>query len=323
MIRTYIDETSVSFGDADSDSLRNAIEDFVAVTTSILDRGREHDDESLLKVASIFNAKVRPGCLLLDFLYPAQGEPALRDARQQLRIAIDRIPTIEPSNTDHHLELSSSDRPILSPDLARELLDSYPRSPVPVLALATAGLCGSVEVTLNGASTCLWFVTTAESRTDFFRAWLASNPPAPHDFEDFLGRAFPRLEWCDGAANGLRTNKSLFFGAHFPTTLVHLAVLNDDCAQLFTEETNNAKREKLLDAVGVSASPESPNTRKSATKAAQRRREWKGREVHFWWHTKIRYNHGRIHFYHEPRSKDEAPTYGTIIVGICTDHLQT
>ncbi len=318
-LRSYLDEAGLRFRGAAADIIRDAIDDLVDVVDAI--RGRE--DEEVWKSHDIYqDAEVEPGLQLVDFLFPEEpGDPVLVDARRRLIAALDRVGSWEDDGrelevSDYEVQVGGEE--VFSPSLAQAVAADDASGPVAVLSLSTAREGGSTFVAAVGEdSALLHAVTSLEDRPGFVRAWLARRRPTPARFAEFTDRAFPDLAWTDEARAGLRANARWFFEDRFETTMKHLSVLNDHAAHIFHASPENRVRERHLNAHGVNASHESPNTRGNRRAAAQRRLHWAGREVSFWWHTKIRYDSGRIHFHHE--DDDRGP--GRIVIGLCVQHL--
>jgi hypothetical protein len=81
--------------------------------------------------------------------------------------------------------------------------------------------------------------------------------------------------------------------------------------------------DKRFQAAGVDASNENGNTRSHEPSKKDRTRTYRGKPEVFWWHTKIRFDAGRIHFLHVPNpdARDaDRPSHGHIVIGICKDH---
>ena len=315
MMRAYLDEAGLRFHGAPSETLRDAIDDLV----DVLDDVREFDDEVVLWSDAAYDAEVDDDTTFMDFLFTT-GDATLADARRRLMLAVNRLtswetPDWELDVPDHDVHLAGEK--VWAPSLAQAVTAESALGPIAVLALSTAREPGPTTVVLTDQAAILHTVTAPTGRRAFVRTWLQARPPAPVDFPCWLDRAFPDLRWTDEAQNGLRTNSKYFFGDRFPTTVHHLGVLNDHAADVFVEQTQNDLRQKHLSALDVNASPESPNTRANRKAVEQRQVEWQGQTIAFWWHTKIRYDTGRIHFHHDA----SAPAPGRIVIGLCVEHL--
>jgi hypothetical protein len=323
MMRSYLDESGLWLGAAPAEQSRDAIDDLVDAMESVL----EHDDEVLLWSDVAYQQEVRDDVLLLDFLYPPEGpDDLLRDARLRLSRALDRGARWN----DSEWEIGVADSMVVvdgeeahAPSLAQAVAATSVAGRVCALALRTAAPGGEVSITLGDSTVEVSRVTTLAERPRFVRAWLVARPPSPASLGRYLARAFPSLLWADGAAEGLRTHSGYFFANLFETTIRHLAVLNDAAASLFASEVNNDGRRRLLAAQNVDASPESPNTRANTKARRQRLVQWRGADTYFWWHTKILYNEGRIHFHHDASMADADHPHGRIVVGLCVKHLDT
>jgi hypothetical protein len=183
---------------------------------------------------------------------------------------------------------------------------------------------------MGGVTVELHFISNPDDRRSFLRQSIVIERLSPLAFESRAARAFPTLLWQDDAMADLRTEKASFFdGDRLPITVHHLGVLDDHGATIFQAHVEQQVREQHLGSRGVSASTESGRAKSNKKAVRDHTRRWRGRDVQFWWHTKIVYDDGRIHFLHEPPSRDD-PMHpdgrlvhpdGRIVVGICRGHL--
>jgi hypothetical protein len=321
-MRTYIDEGALWIGQVDVETQRSAVDDACDLIEEVLD----HSDEFLLWSVDAYDAEVHEGKTLTEFLYPEEHVPELRDATLRLAITLQKATFWEDSEwevdvDDYDVAVEGSTR--CAPSLAQAHAVARTTEPTCAVGFATGCSPGAKTTTVAGYDSVVWWATDCTSRLAFVRAWLQERALPPMEFLDFLDRAFPDLLWAAGASNGLRTNSGCFFGPDLAATIHHLGVLNDHASLIFATESEPAVRQAKLGAIGVQASPESPNTRGNKDARRERRVTWKKKEVYFWWHTKIRYDQGRIHFVHEmPDEGNDAPN-GRIVVGICAKHLTT
>ncbi len=323
MMRTYLDETALGFGGATLEGIRSAIDDICDVADAV----RSHEDEVLLRAADIYEFEVRPNVKLVDFLYPNEPDGNLVDARRRLQIAIDKTTIWDGSN--YEIATPSYDVTVdgtvsLAPSLSQAVAAHFISAPVAVLALRTARETGAIFARSAAATdttpvASLIVLTTPSDRPPFVRRWILAHPPTPANMQVYCERAFPRLRWTDSAHAGLRSNGNAFFNDRFETTMRHLAVLNDYAAEIFWREKEPVARETELNHHAVVASAESPNTRANHEARTQRTGRWNNQDVYFSWHTKIRWNSGRIHFHHDTAC--DAP--GQIVLGYLVDHFKT
>jgi hypothetical protein len=308
-MQSWLDEGGLWLRDAGVERQRLALDDI----SDVLDEVLAHADEELLSAGSIYDAEVRAGVPLYELLFdPACGGPSLRDARVRLAGQLQRVRSGDDAPEAPAPPTEPEARaPSLS--LLRALAAAAGGAPVALLAFATAppppGAPGGGPI---------WPVTRPADRPPFARAWLLAAPPRPAAFAPWLARAFPRLGWADGATKGLHQHAGCFFGDRFADTIRHLGVLSDHGAEIFSAEALPEAREGHLGALRVPASGESPKTRANAKARRQRTGAWRGEEVVFWWHTKIRPTEGRIHFHHDPE-----PPPGRIVIGKLCDHFDT
>lgn len=323
MMRTYIDETALGVGTATAELIRGAINDFCEVADAV----RLHDDEVLLRANDIYEFDVRPDLKLMDFLFPTDVNDGLADARTRLQIAIDRATVwndsdYEIATPDYDVTIGESTG--LAPSLSQAIPAHILSSPVAVLALRTARQAGAITASsaeANGARLVaeLLVVTSLIERPNFVRAWMLSHPPTPNSMRAYCDRAFPDLQWTETAHTGLRSHSKSFYGDRFETTMRHLAVLNDYAASIFWRVNEPARRQTELRHHAVDASAESSGTRANDAARKQRAGCWNNQDIYFWWHTKICWDSGRIHFHHDATS--EAP--GQIVLGFFVDHFRT
>jgi hypothetical protein len=321
MMRTYLDESGLHFRGAAIEALRDAIDDLVDVIENVLNQANE---VILGSIDCAYETKVEPGRSLYSFLYdelkPTEVT-SLTDARLRLMIAMQRIQSWEPPDWEldvTNYDVAIGDSRIFAPTLAQSVAAAHVCGPVATLAFGTARAAGPFNATVDQISEILHAVNSMADRPGFVRSWILAHPPAPHDFENYIARCFPDLGWTDEARRGLRTHARYFFGDRFPLTVKHLSVLNDYAARLFAADSEPATRHARLAACGVDASPESHNTRADGEARSQRLVHWRGEDVYFWWHTKICYDTGRIHFHHDTSE----PPPGRIVVGLCVKHLK-
>jgi hypothetical protein len=318
-MRSYLDESGLRIANAPLDQVRDAINDLV----DVMDEIRAHAGEELLLWSeSAYDEALEEGRTLENFLFqPRPDEAPLVDVKRRWSIALDRLPSWE--NVEWELEVTDYDvrlgsETVLAPSLAQAVAADASHGPIACLALSTAREAGTFEATMGASCATLHAITSLDERPRFVRNWLLRNPPPPAELARFTERAFPELSWTDEARSGLRTNSKYFFNDRFETTIRHLGVLNDHAAEIFSRETEPDRREQYLAAHDVNANSESPNTRADKRARAERLVHWRGEDLYFWWHTKIRFDTGRIHFHHD----SAAPAPGRIVVGLCVKHLK-
>lgn len=325
-MHTLIDEAGLWLGDTAMDAWLAILEDFVELGETI----RAHDDETLSWSTDGYDLPLEPTKNLASFLFEHDPELVhLRDVRVRIIQLLGKARAwnaeVETAALDVCIE---GGPPLLGPSLAH--LCTHPHDNTPVGAIALRSACRptdrpvevATEVQGERRTAQVRFLDALPQRPTFVRAWMSENQPAPSVFHTFLARAFPALWWLEDAKQGLRSHSAHFFDDRFGTLMVHLSVLNDVCASVFSMHVEPVLRVAHLASLAVDASGESPNTRRNAAAAAERRRTWEREVREFWWHTKIRYDTGRIHFIHDTNLAEAHPR-GRIVIGICTKHLTT
>lgn len=196
------------------------------------------------------------------------------------------------------------------------------RQAVAVLPLSLDDeLQGEKPVVVSDVELIVHFVTAEPHHLKFFRDVFGVEDVGPDEFAVIARSAFPDLRWVTGVWDGLRKHRDHFFGQNRETLVRHLAVLNDDGATLFYSHAGGQGIEQELGARGVDASTENGNARRHNPSIKDRTRHYEGRDHVFWWHTKIQWNLGRVHFVHVPARPDRSdPTHGHIVIGIFSDH---
>jgi hypothetical protein len=317
-MRFFVDESGLTLGDTEEETdVRDIIEDFLEV----LDASSGYDDEPLARSREIYDADIRAKEKFCDFLYPKEPPSLLKDSLRRLIIAIERIPVWEIEREPTELDVVYDGRRIFAPTLARAWEHRGRGEAVGCIVFSSSNRLGEVEVDVDGRTETLHFISELNDRPVFFRKMIAIENVDHHRFSEIAPRAFPQLLWVDSVWNGLRSHSDCFFGVHRTTFVEHLAVLNDRGATIFHACPGGNRAEKYLDAAGVDASPENGKARSYSPSIDERTRIWRGKKVVFWWHTKINWDKGRIHFIHEPRhDQSEDPEEGRIVIGIFTDH---
>jgi hypothetical protein len=93
----------------------------------------------------------------------------------------------------------------------------------------------------------------------------------------------------------------------------HLSVLSDHGKRVFSESWKDAPSK--FGSHGINISDENGNTKSNSEARRERTRIFNGKEVVFWWHSKLEPDRDRIHF--SPDDRDR------LLVGIFCRHLQT
>lgn len=316
-VRFALDENSWAEFTASSGDLDAA----VAALLDRLDTARERN-EAVVKHPDFYETAVGVGALLYEILFSDTSPVRLeRDICERLRLALDRIAQLDEG------EMISYDATFggcrrFAPGVAwahgrREQGHAVAVLPLPRLG----GTEGPTRVVVGSTAHTLYFVTTEDEHTAFFRDAISVEDMGHDLLQAIAHSAFPELVWVDGVWHELRAHRKCFFGPHRDTLVRHLAVLNDHGARLFHEHPGGSGVDKELDALGVDASPENGKARNHEPSKRDRTRTFQGRSHVFWWHTKMRWDEGRVHFLHQPSQEAPQPSeFGRIVIGIFVDH---
>jgi hypothetical protein len=94
--------------------------------------------------------------------------------------------------------------------------------------------------------------------------------------------------------------------------------LSDHAAELFStlQATRRDEIGPRLSALGANASDENGQTKRNHKCERDRTRTYRGRDLTFWWHSKLQPHVDRIHFLYQAREGN----HGFIVIGIFTEH---
>lgn len=287
--------------------------------------------ERIYRHADFYAAPDEGSRQIYSLLFDVDGLPGIdRDLAQRLQFAFDRAVLFDDANL-RSLDAFYLGRTVFAPAVSWAHLNTSVRRAIGVLPLPLDPKGrGPLDVTVEGVTHSLHFVTCETEHIGFFRQAIVLEDMDHRSVQRVARSAFPTLEWLDSVWNELRVHKACFFGHFLPTFVEHLAALDDRGAQLFHEVPGGAGVESGLGALGVEASNENGETRRSKSCRDDRTRRLLGRDEVFWWHTKIRWDKGRVHFLHitnplRPgglRERTDRPAHGHIAIGICKDHCK-
>ncbi|MDZ8201866.1 hypothetical protein RZO50_10065 [Microbacterium sp. SSW1-59] len=143
------------------------------------------------------------------------------------------------------------------------------------------------------------------------QAYLSECPSDLGGMSALADKMFPSLEFHPDAWERVG---SLVGPAeeNVPLLVHHLGVLNDHASRIWADFSVREDRQSAMGALGVTCSPDSPQTHKY--KAAMRERDFTfgSSVVRCEWHTKLRPTKNRIHFNADG---------GTVRIGTIVDHL--
>lgn len=187
------------------------------------------------------------------------------------------------------------------------------RSAACIACSATRPL-GLNDVTLAaGGKERVWFVDDMSGVQAYFRGLLSIHATAPSDFADLAPDAFPALDFVSNSFGGIK-NMSRGLPQIAPDLVRHLAALSDHGEEVFRGAWINAPA--AFGANGVNLSDENGKTKQNKVAKRERTKMISGKEISFWWHSKIEADRDRIHF-----NPDAVPGGGRILIGIFCRHL--
>jgi len=174
---------------------------------------------------------------------------------------------------------------------------------------------GYLPVTVKECTENLWFIADHQNYSDFFRWLITDTTKNPSEMEAFALSAFPSIDFAPGIFNGIKGMSKPYRDIVKPLTK-HLSALSDHGKRIFSGPWSNAPAE--FGSLGVELSDENGNTKANNEARKERTIKIEGRDIIFWWHTKLGPDRDRIHFY-----PDRISDGGRLMVGIFCCHLQT
>lgn len=193
---------------------------------------------------------------------------------------------------------------------------------------------GSCEVVVGPDKAVVHFVVDERSHRTFFRDALAVERADEAGLQKLAVHAFPDLFFLEGVWDGLRHFEGGY--ARVRNALHHmLAVLDDDGAWVFTDDTGRLSREEVEPSDGerravtnqlveqrfrlrgLDVAPEKPNVRADGRCRRERERVLDGQTLYCEWHHKFEQHINRAHF-HPPVDASG----GKLIIAIFRDHLR-
>lgn len=315
-IRFVLDESSWSRV-ADAEHLQAAVESLMErldVAQERLELVAKHDDfyeSDVCGKAKLFSVLFEQEC-------PIRLE---RDLAERLRLSLDRCDAVDDTELVAY-DAAFGEAIQLAPGVAWAHAQAGIRRAVAVLPLpCNDTIHGKIDVKVGDVVRSLHFVTTEREHREFFRDAIDLEDMDHDGIRAVAGSAFPDLDWVETAWHDLQAHKKCFFGERRRVLVSHLAVLDDHGAKLFHAHLGGEGVDKQLSALGVDASSENSKARSYKPSIDDRTRPYAGSHHVFWWHTKITWNEGRIHFLHVPRSPmSQRPECGHIVIGLFKDH---
>lgn len=174
---------------------------------------------------------------------------------------------------------------------------------------------GNYPVTVKNQTANLWFVGDFQSYRDYFRWLITDTTKSPDELTKFAASAFPSLDFIPDSFDGIKGMSKPYRELIEPLTK-HLSILSDHGKRVFSESWKDAPSK--FGSHGINISDENGNTKSNSQARRERTRIFNGKEVVFWWHSKLEPDRDRIHF-----APDKIADGGRLIVGIFCRHLQT
>lgn len=171
---------------------------------------------------------------------------------------------------------------------------------------------GNHAISVNNRIVRLWFVGDFQSYRDYFRWLIIDATKNPDEMANFAVSAFPAIEFIPNCFDGIKDMSKPYRELVEPLTK-HLSALSDHGQRIFSESWKDAPSK--FGSYGINISDENGNTKSNSEARRERTRIFNGKEVVFWWHSKLELDRDRIHF--SPDDKDR------LLVGIFCRHLQT
>jgi len=213
-------------------------------------------------------------------------------------------------------------RPFLGAMTNADLLSSdvAAAGPDSVIALSTVEECWPSDATICPAchvSEPHRITSPLPHAQEFAAAWRESvsrQSPASFDvLKSYASNMFPQLVFSDSAWSHLGSLEGAVY-ENLRALLHHLAVLNDYVVEIWSKFDSTVDRQAALGSRGITASPESPNTRRNTDAMSERDFQFGSTVQRCEWHTKIRPDANRVHF---------AVVEGKAYVGGIVGHLTT
>lgn len=309
-----LEESSWTKIDPDDEGSHSVLDELII----LLDVLREKE-LSVLRHPDFYCAGLKNGDELFSILYEGKG-CIERDKVYALTLALERAECAEEDEfplVDYDAVVNGN--VLMSPAicLAHEASISG-RCISPIVFQCTEGNGRTCEVSVKDNTQEIFFTQSEGDVKKFFRFALVKNGYDEDKIEEYSLYAYPSLGWADDVWLGLKANSNIFLGNNGHVLLLHLAVLDDEGADIFLSCVGGNGASERFGGLGVIASTENGNARSCNESKRSRTRKYNEQDHVFWWHTKILWDTGRIHFKHFP-SPDGVGS-GHIVIGLFTDH---
>jgi len=311
-----IDESSWIKADPTQPNFSSILQDFIGLIEEIREK-----DIPIYAHSDIYDTRINDQTAIYSFLWESDhGDTISHDTLESIMFALDRCHTINEREfelEDYTAKIEGTE--YLSPGLCWAHLRSKNGTAVSPVSLRTSeSKSGITRITVANSTEEVFFTLSTEDIKHYFRHAALFERFDETTLKDYVKHVFPKLDWADDVWQGLKVHKTLILGKHYDDTFHHLCTLNDAGCTIFNEHKENDVISRNLSANGVDASTENGNTRQDTTSRKARTKKYKGIDHEFWWHTKLSWNLGRIHFkYFGPQKATESDF---IVIGLFIDH---
>lgn len=311
-----IDESSWIRVDSNDPNFIGMLRDFIALLDEVRDK-----QISLYRHADIYNTLISSDMPIYTFLWEVDhGDSIDNDDLEFLRIALDRCQIIDEDEFQlEDYEAVVAGVKFLSPGLCwAHLRSKYGVAVSPVALPINGAVNNKIQVNVAGCTQELFFTFEPNDIKKYFRYAAIFEGFDEASLSNYAEHAFPKLYWTNAAWQGLKVHKGLILGKHYHDAFNHLCVLNDLGCDFFSKILDNDEISRNFAANGVDASTENGRTRQNNECKAARTKKYQDKYYEFWWHTKLSWDVGRIHFRHFP--SEDGDGLGFIVIGLITDH---
>lgn len=311
-MRFVIDETSWRFDGLENDACIEALETLL----DLLDDAN-HQGQLACYSEELFETVVWQNKTFYELYEP--DSPMVIPWEVQERVASifgrlskwQELDSYEPKDFDVQIDSRSKE---FAPSVAwaHEQTAKNKVNAVACLIFSGARSLGNYPVTVKNQTANLWFVGDFQSYRDYFRWLITDTTKNPDELAKFAASAFPSLDFIPNSFDGIKEMSKPYRELIEPLTK-HLSILSDHGQRVFSESWKDAPSK--FGSHGINISDENGNTKSNSEARRERTRIFNGKEVVFWWHSKLGPDRDRIHF--SPDGRDR------LLVGIFCRHLQT
>ncbi|BCB26786.1 hypothetical protein SKTS_16720 [Sulfurimicrobium lacus] len=292
-MRFVIDETSWRFDGLETDQCIEFLESMLDQLDIALDQGHStcYSDE-------LFNTIVYQDKCFYD-LYASDSPLYIsRDIQERIASIFYGLSKWQDISSDwpSSFEIQVDGEPKeVAASVAWAHVQSFQNPPHHIACVVFSGgrRSGRFDVTVDMKKIPIWFVAGSQSYVDFFRWLIVEKTKNPAEMEEFAPSAFPALDFVGGAFNGIKNMSKPYLELVGPLVR-HLGAMSDHGKRIFLGPRTQVAAE--FGALGVDVSDENGKTKGNSEARKERTIEIDGREIVFWWHSKLERHLDRIHF---------------------------